>query len=164
MLRQNIAHTGPSTGLMAKLNRQGDVAASGIVLVVEAHTQVRQTLGRALRGAGYAVIEAAHAAAGAEVMVGVALAACIIEITADDDAAGMRLGHALRETDPAVAILHTTGLEAWQLPAMPAIDPMTRFLRKPFGMRAMIEVLGRLCGRRIGGNAGVAPKGYLTEM
>ena len=118
-----------------------DAAQRGAVLVVEAHPQVRQMLGRALRIAGYRVIEAADTDAVTDPMAGVPLVACVIEVATDNGTAGLCLGRALRALHPAAPVIHTTGLELCDLPQTPMPDPMVGYLRKPFGTRTVIQLL-----------------------
>ncbi len=120
---------------------------AGTVLLVEAHAQVRHMLARALRGAGYGVLEAERAGNGADVIAGEPLAACIIEIAADNDLAGVALARAIRAADAAMPIIHISAIDAWGLPGDVEEDHLTRYLCKPFGVRALIEVIGRLSDR-----------------
>jgi DNA-binding NtrC family response regulator len=150
LLWKSISYPDPGSGIAAGtgIGRDADnVPALGTALVVEGHAQVREMLGRLLRSAGYRVIAAAKVGAIADLLVGEALATCIIEIATDDRGAGMRLGRVIREADAAVPILHITGLEPADLPELGEPDPMTRYLHKPFGVRAMLDVLGRMAGK-----------------
>ena len=120
------------------------------VLLVEDHRLVRHVMARALRGAGLVVIEAETAQRAREVLDGVHVDAAVLDVSLPGEMNGVQLGHWMRYRDPKLPMVFVTGLTDWEMRDAIPDDPLTRFLRKPFGARVIVDLVSSLLSPRHG--------------
>jgi two-component system cell cycle sensor histidine kinase/response regulator CckA len=122
---------------------QGKLALrAGRILLVEDHRLVRHVIVRALRGAGFGVLEAENGDAARKVCEDVAFDAAVLDISLPGEMDGIALGRWIRRQHRLVPLVFVTGLTEWEMPTPQRGDPHVYFLRKPFGAKAIVEFVG----------------------
>jgi DNA-binding response OmpR family regulator len=120
---------------------------AGRVLLVEDHRLVRGVMVRALRSAGFGVLEAETGDAARQVVEDVSLDAAVLDISLPGEMDGIALGRWIRRRHALIPLIFVTGLTEWEMPTPTRGDPHVYFLRKPFGARAIIEFVGSALAR-----------------
>jgi CheY-like chemotaxis protein len=124
-------------------------SANPRVLIVDGDQDVREVVTRALRTAQIATVAVATAGeATAELSRG-EFDAIVADIALPGAANGLELTICARRQFPALPVLYLSSATDWgQLPAL-VVDPVTRFLQKPVGTRAIVaELLDMLAPAR----------------
>lgn len=138
--------TGPS--VIDRAGRSAMLFRPAHVLVVEDHRLVRHVIARALRNAGHLVLEADDATQALDRLDSVHVDAAVLDISLPGDMNGIQLGRAMRRRDPALPLVFISGLTDWEIQDMLPEGPQIRFLRKPFGARTIVEMVGGLIAAR----------------
>ena len=120
----------------------------GHVLLVEDHLQVRQLMARALRAAGFTTSEAGCANEARALLADMHVDAVVLDISLPGDVNGVQLGKWLRFRNQTVPLIFITGLTEWEIPEPVPQDPASRFLRKPFGARVIVDYVHNLLAPR----------------
>ena len=120
------------------------------VLVVEDHRLVRHVVARALRAAGHFVLEADSAEQALDVLDNAHIDAAVLDFSLPGDMNGLQLGRCMRYRDPRLPIVFVSGLTDWEIQDVIPTDPETRFLRKPFGARVIVDMVQGLLSARSG--------------
>lgn len=115
------------------------VSAPAHIMIVEDHEQVRRFMARALRGAGFTVSEAGGAEDARVLLAERHFALVILDVSLPGAFGGIQLGKWMRLRNPDMKLIFITGLSDWELPEQMPRDAVTRFLRKPFGARVIVD-------------------------
>lgn len=127
-------------------------ARPATILVVDDEEMLRELLARALRAAGYTVLEASH---GAEAWQLVEQAAAPIDLVITDvvmpEIDGRELGRRLAQRAPTLPVLYISAYQVNDIFSRGAPDRSMPFLRKPFevgdllaSVRQLLEHPGRV--------------------
>ena len=128
----------------------GPVAEDVGVDGVEDHRLVRHVVARALRAAGHFVLEADSAEQALDVLDNAHIDAAVLDFSLPGDMNGLQLGRCMRYRDPRLPIVFVSGLTDWEIQDVIPTDPETRFLRKPFGARVIVDMVQGLLSARSG--------------
>ncbi|MCX7380770.1 MAG: response regulator [Alphaproteobacteria bacterium] len=120
------------------------------VLVVEDHHLVRHVIARSLRSAGFQVSEADHAERAAELLVDATIDAAVLDVSLPGSMNGIQLGRWLRARQAALPLVFISGMTDWEIVDAIPDDPRSRFLRKPFGARVIVDLVSGLLSDRYG--------------
>lgn len=120
------------------------------VLLVEDHHLVRHVIARSLRSAGFQVSEADHAERASELVVDASIDAAVLDVSLPGCMNGIQLGRWLRARQPALPLVFISGLTDWEIMDAIPDDPRSRFLRKPFGARVIVNLVSGLLSERYG--------------
>jgi DNA-binding NtrC family response regulator len=116
-------------------------AATSCILVVEDELLIRLMLSDELRDAGFQVIEAANAAEALTILKTVGPDLIVSDVRMPGYPDGMGLLALVRETHPTLPVIITSGhLQSNQAFA----EGATRFVRKPYTMESVVEVVRKL--------------------
>jgi signal transduction histidine kinase/CheY-like chemotaxis protein len=116
--------------------------SSGVVLVVDDETPLREMAAWVLRRAGFEVLEASHGQAALEALAGHAgpVRAALLDLSMPVMGGGEALP-ALRKLRPGLRVLLSSGYEGEERVQRLLEEPATRFLQKPY---AAADLLGAL--------------------
>ena len=119
------------------------------VLIVEDHAQVRDVVARALRAAGFATFEAKDAGEARALLEVVHVDAVVLDVALPGSLNGVQLGRWIRLRNTDVPLVFISGLTEWEIPEPIPTDAATRFLRKPFGARVIVDYVCNLLAPRL---------------
>ena len=117
------------------LPRQG----SECVLLVEDEQTVRVLVGRMLRAQGYEVVEAEHGAAALAYADALDRIDVVVTDVVMPQMDGRELVERLRETNPGLRALYTSGYTEGAIADEAARDARSEFLQKPFGVAELTD-------------------------
>jgi PAS domain S-box-containing protein len=138
----------PATAVAADPAR-GAERGSGTILLVEDDRAVRRTAARALRRAGYRVVEAGDAAAALEASADPALALDLLVVDVGlPRVKGTRVAEAIRRSRPQLPILLVSGHVEEDADRGEVAEAGARFLPKPFTPSALLERVRTLLAER----------------
>ena len=121
------------------------VLSGGTVLLVEDEPAVRVLVADLLQDLGYQTIEAAHGAAGLEILQSdVTIDLLISDVGLPGDMNGMQLANAARLSRPELRVLFITGYAADALPIR--LEPGMSVLTKPFAIASLADHIRGLNG------------------
>jgi CheY-like chemotaxis protein len=121
------------------------------ILIVEDHEAVRDVISRTLHKIGVVTIEAASVAECRGLLGSAMIDAAILDIALPGGGNGLELGELIRARCPLMPIIYISGLTEQELPGKLPRDPLTRFIRKPFGARVVIDFVTNLLAQPLGG-------------
>lgn len=120
------------------------------VLIVEDHDAVRNVIVRMLNKIRVVSIEAATAAEARERLAATWVDTVILDIGLPCGSNGLELGEWIRARHPTMPIIYISGLTEQELPGPLPRDHLTRFVRKPFGARVIIDFVANLLAPSLG--------------
>lgn len=120
------------------------------VLVVEDHQLVRHVVARSLRAAGYMVSEAGNSQRASEMVAEISIDAAVLDVSLPGNMNGIQLGRWLRSRQPGLPLVFMSGSSDWEVAEGIPDDPRSRFLRKPFGARVIVDLVSGLLSPRFG--------------
>jgi CheY-like chemotaxis protein len=129
-------------------------AAGDVVLVVEDDAAVRATAARALREAGFQVLEADSGPRALELLGGEARPSLVLSDVVMPGMAGSELAARVAQLAPGTPVLFTSGYTDGEIVRRGLLEPGVAFLPKPFSPESLVRaVQARLLGRdrRLGG-------------
>lgn len=127
------------------------------VLLVEDHHLVRHVVARSLRAAGFLVSEADNSDRASELVADATIDAAVLDVSLPGRMNGIQLGRWLRARQAALPLVFISGVTDWEIVDAIPDDPRSRFLRKPFGARVIVNLVSGLLADRYGmGTAQVA--------
>jgi len=119
------------------------------VLVVEDHDAVREVIVRTLHKISVATIEAMSAEEARMRFSASWLDAAIVDV-ALPGGNGLDLGEWMRRRLPMLPIIYISGLSEQEMPGPLPRDNLSRFIRKPFGARVIIDFVTNLLAKTAG--------------
>ena len=118
------------------------------IMVVEDEEVVRELAAGTLAANGYTVLEAGSAEEAEELLDGGRRG---IELLLTDlmlsGRSGYQLAAALRERNPELRVIYTSGYDTEQLPFDVGTDPGSTFLEKPYSLAKLAQTVGEMLRR-----------------
>ncbi|MDJ0974002.1 MAG: ATP-binding protein [Planctomycetota bacterium] len=129
-----------------ELNAETMTALSGEarVLLLEDNDHIRTPMGYALAMHGYDVVPAASLKEAREKLDGTAPVDLVVADVLLHDGVGTTMVDEVKATHPDIAVVYISGFEGDHLPEERLADARTRFLRKPFRPRTLLETVREL--------------------
>lgn len=124
--------------------RSGNRMRPANILIVEDHRLVRHVIARSLRNAGFLIMEADCAERARDIAETGEVDVAVLDISLPGEMNGIQLGRWLRARRATIPLVFVTGLTDWEIIDAIPDDPRSRFLRKPFGSRVIVDMVNSL--------------------